>query len=72
LLAAPKAIKRTQKRVSGVFNLGGSPPTWGRYQGIGSRLVHEGVPQENFMALAFGGPIPKGSVEFHPAFWATE
>jgi putative acetyltransferase len=35
-------------------------------------LSHEGVPQENFMALAFGGRIPKGSIEFHPAFWATE
>jgi putative acetyltransferase len=35
-------------------------------------LEHEGVPQENFLALPFGGPIPQGIVEFHPAFGATE
>jgi putative acetyltransferase len=35
-------------------------------------LEHEGVPQENFLALPFGGQIPRGIVEFHPAFRATE
>ncbi|MBN2210938.1 MAG: N-acetyltransferase [Sedimentisphaerales bacterium] len=35
-------------------------------------LSHEGVPQENFLALPFGGRIPQGIVEFHPAFGATE
>jgi putative acetyltransferase len=35
-------------------------------------LGHEGVPQENFLALPFGGQIPQGIVEFHPAFGATE
>jgi putative acetyltransferase len=35
-------------------------------------LEHEGVPQENFLALPFGGQIPRGTVKFHPAFGATE
>lgn len=35
-------------------------------------LEHEGVPQENFLALPFGGRIPQGLVDFHPAFGATE
>ena len=35
-------------------------------------LEYEGVPQENFLALPFGGGIPQGVVEFHPAFAATE
>jgi len=35
-------------------------------------LIHEGVPQENLLALPFGGQIPQGIVEFHPAFGATE
>jgi len=35
-------------------------------------LEHEGVGQENFLALGFGGQIPQGTVEFHPAFGATE
>jgi len=35
-------------------------------------LKHEGVPQENLLALPFGGQIPQGIVEFHPAFGATE
>jgi predicted N-acetyltransferase YhbS len=30
-----------------------------------------GVPAENFMALSFGGMIPKGTVEFDRAFAAT-
>ena len=35
-------------------------------------LEHEGVGQENFLALPFGGQIPQGIVEFHPAFGAAE
>jgi putative acetyltransferase len=35
-------------------------------------LQHQGVPQENFLALPFGSRIPRGFVEFHPAFRATE
>jgi len=35
-------------------------------------LSHEGVPQENFLALSFCNRIPAGTVHFHPAFWATE
>ena len=34
-------------------------------------LGHEGVPQENVLALSFGGPMPQGTVNFHPAFWVT-
>lgn len=32
------------------------------------RLIHEGVPQEIFVAKPFFGLVPKGSVEFHQAF----
>ena len=35
-------------------------------------LKHEGVPQENFLALSFCIKIPTGVVEFHQAFSATE
>ena len=37
-----------------------------------SELIHEGVPQENFLALLFGNRIPKGVVQFHQAFSATK
>lgn len=33
-------------------------------------LVHEGVPQEFFLALPFGGHVPHGTVTFHEAFKA--
>jgi len=33
-------------------------------------LVHEGVPEEVFLALAFDGRIPRGIVEFHVGFKA--
>jgi putative acetyltransferase len=33
-------------------------------------LVHEGVPQEAFFALAFGGHTPEGKVAFHDGFKA--
>jgi putative acetyltransferase len=36
------------------------------------RLVVEGVPQEFFFALPFGGQRPQGTVTFHDAFTATE
>jgi putative acetyltransferase len=36
-----------------------------------SGLVHEGVPQEVFLALSFGGHIPQGTVTFHEAFKAN-
>ena len=35
-------------------------------------LKHEGVPQENFLALSFGNRIPTGVVKFHQGFSATE
>ena len=35
-------------------------------------LKHEGVPQENFLALSFFNRIPTGVVHFHQAFSATE
>ena len=37
-----------------------------------NRLKHEGVPQENFLALPFCNRIPKGTVQFHRAFSATK
>ena len=45
------------------------------YQQFGFRnvpeLIHEGVPPENFMVLAFGEATPRGVVTFHEGFWAT-
>ena len=35
-------------------------------------LKHEGVPQENFLALSFCNRIPAGIVQFHQAFSAIE
>ena len=35
-----------------------------------SGLVHEGVPQEAFLALSFDGHIPQGTVTFHEGFKA--
>ncbi len=37
-----------------------------------NRLKHEGVSQENFLALSFCNSIPTGVVHFHEAFSATE
>jgi len=34
-------------------------------------LVHEGVPQEVFFALSFGGHTPQGTVTFHEGFKAN-
>ena len=34
------------------------------------RLVHEGVPQEVFLALSFDGHTPQGTVAFHDGFKA--
>jgi putative acetyltransferase len=36
-----------------------------------SGLIHEGVPQEVFFALAFDGHFPKGDVTFHEGFKAS-
>ena len=35
-----------------------------------SGFVHEGVPQEVFLALSFDGHIPRGTVTFHEGFKA--
>ncbi len=35
-----------------------------------SELVHEGVPQEVFLAMSFDGQIPQGTVNFHDGFKA--
>jgi len=35
-------------------------------------LKHEGVPQENFLALSFCNRIPEGTVQFHSVFGATK
>ena len=34
-------------------------------------LVHEGIPQEVFVALPFNEKVPKGTIEFHEGFLAT-
>jgi putative acetyltransferase len=34
-------------------------------------LVHEGIPQEVFLALPFNENIPKGTIDFHKSFLAT-
>jgi len=33
-------------------------------------LMHEGVPQEVFIALSFDGHTPQGNVAFHEGFKA--
>ena len=47
----------------------------GYYKRFGFRnvpgLVLEGVPDEVFFALSFGGPIPQGVVEFLPGLKAN-
>jgi putative acetyltransferase len=35
-----------------------------------SGLVHEGVPQQVFLAMSFDGQIPQGTVNFHDGFKA--
>jgi putative acetyltransferase len=35
-------------------------------------LVHEGIPQEVFLALPFNEKVPKGTVVFHEGFSATD
>lgn len=35
------------------------------------KLTYAGAPAEYFMALAFDGPVPNGSVAYHPAFAGT-
>lgn len=34
-------------------------------------LIHEGIPQEFFVALPFDETVPQGTVEFHEAYHAT-
>ncbi|MBI9086706.1 MAG: N-acetyltransferase [Desulfobacterales bacterium] len=36
------------------------------------QLVHEGIPQEVFLALPFSADIPRGIVTFHEGFLVTE
>ncbi len=35
-------------------------------------LTHEGIPQQYFLCLPFTSEIPKGRVQYHEAFEATE
>jgi putative acetyltransferase len=45
------------------------------YKRLGFRnipdLIHEGIPQEVFLALPFNKKIPQGTVEFHKGFLAN-
>lgn len=34
-------------------------------------LIHEGIPQEVFLALPFTDKVPQGIVVFHEGFWAN-
>ncbi len=45
-------------------------PTYYRRFGFRNhdRLIHEGVPQEVFVAKSLAGQVPSGTVEFHQAF----
>jgi putative acetyltransferase len=50
----------------------GDPAYYARFGFMNSPgLVYEGVPQEVFLVLPFGGQIPRGVVVFHDAFRAT-
>jgi putative acetyltransferase len=35
------------------------------------KLIHEGIPQEVFLALPFSKEVPEGTVTFHKAFLAS-
>ena len=35
-------------------------------------LVHDGIPQEVFLALSFDNKIPQGTVLFHKGFLAND
>jgi putative acetyltransferase len=35
------------------------------------KLIHEGIPQEVFLALPFTKEVPEGAVQFHKAFLAN-
>lgn len=45
-------------------------PTYFNRFGFGNHpeLIHEGIPQEVFVATSFNGQVPHGTVEFHQAF----
>jgi len=60
------------RRAEGVV-LVGDPHFYERF-GFRSppELSHEGVPPQNLLALSFGPDKPRGVVQFHPAFAATE
>jgi putative acetyltransferase len=58
-------------RASGCCTVG-HPAYYGRFgfdnvEGLGL----EGVPPEAFFALSLGGQVPRGTVEFHEAFWSA-
>ena len=46
------------------------------YKRLGFRnypdLIHEGIPQEVFLALPFSGNIPRGNMKFHEGFSAKK
>ncbi|CAN2532948.1 MAG TPA: N-acetyltransferase [Methylosinus sp.] len=47
----------------------GAPSYYGRFGfRIDPGVRFEGGPPEHFMALALGSTIPRGSVDYHPAF----
>ena len=50
----------------------GDPAYYGRFgfKNIPG-FIHEGIPQEYFLALPFDGHRPQGTVAFHGAFHAT-
>lgn len=50
----------------------GEPAYYGRWGFVAHEgLSYPGVPPEYFMALAFGGEVPRGEVAYHAAFAAT-
>ena len=64
--------------LSGIRGLGakgcalvGEPGYYGRF-GFRNypQMVHEGIPQEVFLALPFANEVPRGAVQFHEAFLA--
>jgi putative acetyltransferase len=67
-----EGIRRLKERQAQGCLLVGDPNYYSRF-GFTSPtdLIHEGVPQENFLALSFEGHMPKGTANFHQAFLAT-
>ena len=65
-------FKAIQSLGAGGCVLVGYPEYYSRFGFVQARgLLFEGVPPEYCMCLPISGPVPSGSVSYHPAFFVT-